>query len=103
MAWVTIGALDDFLAGGGTRVDLGGWSLAVFHVDGELFALANRCPHRGFPLHDGTTDGSIVRCRTHGSCFDLRSGAVSRGPARQGIATYRVEVVAGEVRVELPD
>ena len=103
MPWVTIGALHEFSDGVGTRVAAGGLSLAIFNLSGELLAVANRCPHRGFPLHDGSTDGISVRCRTHGSCFDLRTGAVSRGPARLGIATYRVEIVDHEVRVELPD
>jgi nitrite reductase/ring-hydroxylating ferredoxin subunit len=102
MAWVDIGSLDDFVDGSGAAIRAGDRSLAVFRLAEEILAIENRCPHRGLPLHDGTLSGASVRCRTHGSCFDLRSGAVERGPASRGVFVYRVDVTAGRVRVEIP-
>ncbi|HEX2266028.1 MAG TPA: Rieske 2Fe-2S domain-containing protein, partial [Solirubrobacterales bacterium] len=48
---------------------------------GEIHALANRCTHRGGPLHEGEVGEGRVTCPWHGSQFDLRTGSVERGPA----------------------
>ena len=101
MAQFDLGDLDNYSDGRGTPVEIAGRRLAVFRVGARMFALDDRCAHRGFPLHDGTIDEHTVRCRTHGACFDLTSGAVVRGPARRGVRSYAVAVVDGRVVVEI--
>lgn len=102
MPRVAIGTLSDFPDGGGVGVEVGGRRLAVFRIDDHIFAVDDRCSHRGFPLHDGRLGAASVRCRTHGACFDLASGAVLRGPARRAIRTYPTQIVDGSVLVEIP-
>ncbi len=51
--------------------------------DGGVRAIANTCTHRGGPLNEGERDGNVVACPWHGSQFDLCSGEVLRGPARE--------------------
>jgi 3-phenylpropionate/trans-cinnamate dioxygenase ferredoxin subunit len=101
MAQVVIGALADFPDGRAVAVELGGWRLAIVRFGERVFAVDDRCAHRGFPLHDGTVDQGTIRCRTHGACFDLASGAVLRGPARRAIRSYPTEVRDGQVLVDL--
>lgn len=101
MAQVVIAALADLPDGRGTPVHAGGRALAVFRLGEAVFALDDRCSHRGFPLHDGTLRGDALRCRTHGACFDLASGTVVQGPARRAVRTYPVSVVEGVVSVEI--
>ena len=101
MARVAIGALSEFPDGRGVGRTIGGRRLAVFRIGDRVFAVDDRCSHRGFPLSDGVLEGACVRCRTHGAGFDLASGAVVRGPARRAIHAYGVEVVDGQVFVEL--
>lgn len=103
MAWTEIGALEDLADGRGTRLRAGSRALAVFRLGGAVFAVDDRCPHRGLPLHDGMFAEGRVRCRTHGSTFRLDSGAVERGPAGRGVAVHPVEVRDGRVWVDLPD
>jgi nitrite reductase/ring-hydroxylating ferredoxin subunit len=103
MALVVVGTLADFPEGRGAPVRVGNRRLAVFRVGGELWAIADACPHRGFPLHDAVLTGGVVRCRTHGACFELASGRVVRGPATRGVAVCAVRVVGDEVFVEVPD
>jgi nitrite reductase/ring-hydroxylating ferredoxin subunit len=98
-----VGALRDFPDGRGTAVEVGGLRLAVFRVGESVFAVEDRCAHRGFPLHDGTVDGSSVSCRTHGACYELATGAVVRGPARRAIRAYPAAVEDGQVVVEISD
>jgi len=101
MERVAIGALSDYPDGRAVAVEVAGRRLAVARCGERMFALDDRCSHRGFPLHDGTVDGGIIRCRTHGACFALDSGEVVRGPARRAVRTYRVTVEEGNVLVEV--
>jgi nitrite reductase/ring-hydroxylating ferredoxin subunit len=48
--------------------------LLVVYDDGKVFALDNRCPHLGFPLHRGSVDDGILTCHWHHARFDLASG-----------------------------
>ena len=74
--------------------------VAVFNVDGTFCATQARCTHRQGPLNEGKLDGSTVTCPWHGAQFNVCTGAVLRGPARDPLKTYRV-IVEGEIgRVE---
>ena len=75
--------------------------LAVFNVGGTLCATQLTCPHRQGPLNEGTFDGSVVTCPWHGSQFDVRTGAVLRGPATDPLMTYRVTVDGEIARIEV--
>jgi nitrite reductase/ring-hydroxylating ferredoxin subunit len=103
MLEIAIGALADFPEGKGTMVRVENRRLAIFRVGQQLFAIDDRCPHRGFPLHDGSVSETTVRCRTHGSCFDLVSGEVLRGPSTRPAKAYRARCENDQVLVELPD
>jgi len=70
--------------------------VAVFNVGGRFCATQNTCTHSQGPLSEGTLDGSTVTCPYHGAQFDVCTGAVLRGPAREPLATFRV-IVDGDV------
>ena len=68
----------------------------------QLFAIANRCPHEGYPLSEGTQGpGCVLTCNWHNWKFDLASGAALVG--RDPLRTYRIEVRDGEIFVDLRD
>lgn len=90
--------------------DLVGAGLHAAKVDGEtvllsrseagdVCAIADTCTHRGGPLHEGERMGDTVICPWHGSEFDLCSGEVKRGPAREPQARYEVRLQGGMVEV----
>lgn len=66
---------------------------------GEVCAIANTCTHRGGPLNEGERDGNVVTCPWHGSQFDLCSGEVLRGPAREPEQRFEVRVREGRIEV----
>jgi anthranilate 1,2-dioxygenase ferredoxin subunit len=101
MAQIDLGGVESFPDGRGTAVEIGGRRLAVFRLGERVFAVDDRCSHRGFPLNDGTVDATSVRCRTHGACFELATGAVLRGPARRAIRTYPTQIVDARIVVEM--
>ena len=77
-----------------------GATVAVANVGGDLRAFQDVCTHRGCPLHDGVLEGTRVTCACHGSVFDVATGEVARGPAKEPIAVYRVSVEGDDLRVE---
>ncbi len=89
--------------GKGESFEVAGRRVAVFNVDGEFFALEDRCPHADAPLADGYVHRreKCVACPWHGAEFDLRTGKVQCPPACEDIAAYPAGVDAGKVWVEI--
>jgi catalase len=69
-------------------VDVAGVRVAVARVGGELHAFQDTCTHRGCSLADGQLSGATVSCPCHGSQFDVVTGEVVRGPARDALQTF---------------
>jgi nitrite reductase/ring-hydroxylating ferredoxin subunit len=67
--------------------------------DGRVYALADRCSHRGGPLHQGEVADGCVTCPWHGSVFRLEDGSVVRGPAAYPQPALDVRVEAGGILV----
>ncbi len=100
--WTTVARRDE-ISGALTARSVGGVSVLLTEVDGEVKALANRCSHRGGPLNEGQRDGDCVRCPWHDSSFSLADGAVEDGPATRPQPRYEVRVVEGDVQVRESD
>jgi nitrite reductase/ring-hydroxylating ferredoxin subunit/uncharacterized membrane protein len=66
---------------------------------GEVLALADRCSHRGGPLHEGQLVDGCIQCPWHGSRFVLEDGATARGPASRPQPAYETRVLEGRVQV----
>jgi 3-phenylpropionate/trans-cinnamate dioxygenase ferredoxin component len=85
-------------------VEVEGRRVALARVDGEVYAFADNCSHRDFPLSVGEVDAAscTVTCEWHGAAFDLRTGEPTCPPAFRPIPVYAVRVDAEEVWIELP-
>ena len=115
--WV-VGTLDEIRPGQRKIVAVAGRTIGVFNVDGEFFALLNRCPHQGGNLCDGrliglvessapgvyrySRQGEILRCPWHGWEFDVRTGKSRCDPARIRTKTYEVGIEPGRSLAEGP-
>src|SRR6266404_3047615 len=82
-------------------VEVKGKQIALFNVDGQFFALGNRCTHRGGPLAEGGLSGTKVTCPLHGATFDVRTGDVVGPPAERAVAQYGVRVTGTNIEVEV--
>jgi nitrite reductase/ring-hydroxylating ferredoxin subunit len=79
-----------------------GIDLLLVKQGGRVFALSDRCSHRGGPLHEGTLADGCVTCPLHGSSFRLEDGSVERGPATAPQPAWETRVVGGRVEVRAP-
>ena len=80
---VKIGAADDLPPGASKIFVVGDRKFSVFNIDGELYAIEDRCPHRGASLGKGTWDGFVVTCPLHKWEFDLRTGQCEEQPGTE--------------------
>lgn len=79
-----------------------GKQVLLLSTGGRLFAIANRCPHEGYPLSEGTEGPScVLTCNWHNWKFDLATGTALVG--RDPVRTYGIELRNGEIFVDLAD
>jgi len=81
-------------------VNINGHPLALFSVGSQVYAVDNRCPHMGFPLHRGSVKDGILTCHWHHARFDLASGGTFDQWA-DDVPVYPVEVRGEEIYVDL--
>ncbi|MDR7490579.1 MAG: nitrite reductase (NAD(P)H) small subunit, partial [Armatimonadota bacterium] len=98
--FVRVATLEELRAAGRLVVQADGYTLALFLDGDQVFAVDNRCPHMGFPLHRGTLKDGILTCHWHHARFDLHSGGTFDRWA-DDVRTFPVEIRDGEVWVDV--
>jgi len=93
---IRVGTLDDLIERGHLLAKAGGHGVCVFWDGGRAWALDDRCPHLGFPLHRGSVDDGLVTCHWHHARFDLATGG-TLDPFADDARAFPVEVDDGEV------
>ena len=97
--WTAAMSAEDLPGEGSVEVPVRGVPIMIVRRNGQLFALHDRCTHRGGPLHRGELDGDTVTCPWHGSCFRLSDGGIVRGPATAPQPSYEVRIQGANVEV----
>ena len=99
--WVRVAAADACPPGTLLGVALGNERIVLANVEGDLYALLDRCSHQDFPLSDGELDGDRLECIYHGAVFDVCTGRAMQLPAIRPVKTFPVEVRVGAVFVQV--
>lgn len=92
--------VSDIAPGGVHIVKIDRKTIAVFNIDGILYAIDNTCLHRGGPLGEGKLEGTTVTCPWHGWKYNISTGENFTKP-NKNIATYPVTVKEGSIFVEI--
>jgi nitrite reductase/ring-hydroxylating ferredoxin subunit len=116
MARHIVATIDDIPPGKRKLVNVRGREIGIFNVDGEYFAVGNRCPHEGASLCKGrvvglvessepgsyqfSRRGELLRCPWHGWEFDLRTGKSWCEPDRTKVRSFELKVESGGALVE---
>jgi NAD(P)H-dependent nitrite reductase small subunit len=94
----TVARLDELPEVGGKEVEVEGKRICLFKHNGEVFATAALCPHKGVPLAVGCVENGAVICAMHGWEFDLKTGHCKNIPGQE-VRIYEVRVNEGEVQM----
>lgn len=106
-----VATVEEIPPGGRKIVEVAGRSIGIFNVNGEFFALRNRCPHQGGPLCEGrlhgvvestapgeysySRPGELLRCPWHGWEYDVRTGQSWFDPVHTRVRRYEVSIAPG--------
>ena len=93
-----LGSVEDLQVKGCLTGKAGSQPVCVFWHEGRAYALDDRCPHMGFPLHRGTVENGLVTCHWHHARFDLSSGGTLNLFA-DDVRAYPVDLDGGRVVV----
>ena len=97
--WTPVVSESELVEGEPHRAELDGVPVVMVRSGGQVYALAERCSHRGGPLSDGQVADGCITCPWHGSRFRLEDGSVERGPAAYPQPALDVRVSGGMVEV----
>lgn len=100
---VTLCAADEVVDGEIRKAELpDGSHVALYRVDGAIYATADKCTHGEVSLSDeGIITGKIVECTFHFGTFDVTTGEPTGMPCEIPLKTYRVELVDGQICIEV--
>jgi nitrite reductase/ring-hydroxylating ferredoxin subunit/uncharacterized membrane protein len=92
---------DDDLPEGESRLaEVGGVGVLIARHQGAVYALSDRCSHRGGPLHEGELHDGCVTCPLHQSTFKLEDGSVVQGPAAYPQPRWETRVHDGMIQIK---
>lgn len=97
--WITVCNVADLPPGANRVVEIDGAQVAVFNLDGQLYAIEDVCTHDGGVLTGGPVEGDVIVCPRHGARFCIRTGEALSAPAYEPVATFPVRVENGGVQV----
>ncbi len=90
--WVRVADASACAPGKLLGVEAGNEKVVLANVDGDLYALEDRCSHQDYPLSDGELEGDRLECIYHGARFDVCTGRAVALPAIRPVRTFEVEV-----------
>ncbi len=86
-----------------TAIEVEGEPVCLTKYEGVVYAFTDNCTHISGPLNEGELKGYVLECPWHFAQFDIRSGRVLRGPARQDLYTYPVKIENDAIYIGMPD
>lgn len=101
--FVKVATLADLPDGGSKLVEVDYVRVALFNLEGNIFAIEDVCTHDGGPLVEGeVTNGCEVVCPRHGARFDIKTGEALSFPAFEATNTYEVKIDGDDILIESP-
>jgi nitrite reductase/ring-hydroxylating ferredoxin subunit/uncharacterized membrane protein len=97
--WTAVTAGVDLTDGQPHAADAADTPVLLVRQEGRVYAIHDRCSHRGCLLSDGDLDGHVITCSCHGSRFDIRDGTLLQGPATVSQPAFDVREVGERIEV----
>jgi len=99
--WTDVSAFDEVPEEDVLGVETAGRDVALYNVDGQVYATDNICTHGHARLCDGFLEGFEIECPLHQGKFDIRDGRPTCQPVTEAVRTYPVKIENGRVFVDL--
>ena len=99
--WIDAAAVDELPEDDVMGLEVQGLDIALYSVDGEVFATSNTCTHGHARLCDGFLEGHEIECPLHQGKFDVRSGKALCAPVTEDLRSYPVKIEGGRVYLSL--
>lgn len=99
--WTDAANFDDVPADDVIGLVVEGRDLALYNVDGSIYATDNICTHGHARLCEGFLEGHEIECPLHQGRFDVRNGAPTCAPVTEAIRSYPVKIEGGRVFLSL--
>ena len=96
--FIPVADLKDIPPGTAKVVAVQNVEVALFNLEGSIYALDNMCQHAGGPLGEGKITGDIVICPWHGYRYHIKTGQYIKNP-EMSVACYPVKVEDGKISV----
>lgn len=99
--WARVAAVSEVPVGGLRAVPTEHGGVVLANVDGDIYALEDRCSHQDYPLSAGELEGDELECPFHGARFDVCSGRALQLPAITPVRSFQVDVRDGDIYIRL--
>jgi len=99
--WITVAPRDTLEPGRVTGVKAGDLDIALYNIDGEIFATDNICTHAQAVLSDGWLEGDVIECPLHGGRFEVKTGKGLGAPITCDLKTLAVRIEGDMVQVNV--
>ncbi len=100
MSFVKVAEKDELSPGTMKGAKANSTHVLLVNLDGSYYAIGNICKHMQCELSGGTLKGEVITCPCHGSQYNVKTGAVVRGPTKAPEPAYEVKVEGEQVLVK---
>lgn len=99
--WTDAAARDEVPEGDVVGIQVAGREIALYEVEGEIYATDNICTHGHARMSDGFLEGREIECPLHQGKFDVCTGKALCAPLTENIRTYPVRIENLRVMLKL--
>ncbi len=97
---IKVAELEEIKPGKRKVVSVNGIEIAIFNINGKVYAINNRCPHAEFSLGAGLVYGEELICPGHAWIFNLKTGECITKRS-QSAKTYKVVIDGNEIKIQI--
>lgn len=100
MAWVRVATLDEVRSSEVLPLTVDGQRIALYWLDGEVFAIGDVCTHQVAILSDGFVEDGCIECPLHQGRFCVRTGKAQGAPVTEDLPTFLTKVEGRDVYID---
>ncbi len=101
--FIKVAEQNEVAEGGLLSIELEGEPICLTKINGVVYAFTDNCTHISGPLNEGELEGNVITCPWHQAQFDVCTGKVLCGPARQDLLTYPVKIEGESILLSQPE